>query len=308
VRGFAVAIGSPDEPPAVGSEHREGVEIGRISDALEASTVFVDDIEIEIAAVFRIGNVRSEDDAFSVGMPVGREIRGAVAGHLVLVGTVGIHNPNFQIPRTDETSAEQVLVVGDFFRRFGMLGTIDDFLAIVRPERTAVVTQFVGKLLHVGAVDIHGKDIQIAVPCGSKDDVLSIPSDGGLGVVALLVGKLLQIAAIRLGGKDLIAIVNRPHIAAGVIGLGRTIGTRSVSGGEKDAIAGGKEIGTGSASLAGADELGSGGLSIGRVHGNRIDLIAGNAFALVLKNQSFVIEGKISFGILAAEGQLSDIP
>src|SRR6184192_2324843 len=103
-----------------------------------------------------------------------------------------------------------------------MLGAVDDFLAIVGPEGAAVVTQLASELLDVGAVGIHGVDVEIAIAGGSEHDVLAVPGDGGLGVVAVRAGKLLHIAAIWLGRIDLIAIVNRPDVAMGVIRLRRS--------------------------------------------------------------------------------------
>src|ERR1700674_1026514 len=185
-----------------------------------------------------------------------------------------------------------------------MLGAVDDFLAIVGPEGAAVIAQLVGELLHVGAVGIHGVDVEVAIAGGSEDDVLAVPGDRGLGVVAVRAGKLLQITAIRLGRIDLIGIVDRPDVPVGVIGLRRTVGACRVSRGEEETIAGGKEIGASRAALAGAYELGNGGLSVGCVHGNRVNLVARNTFALVLKNQIFVVEGEIGFGTLAAESKL----
>src|ERR1700687_233027 len=120
-----------------------------------------------------------------------------------------------------------------------MLGAVDDFLAIVRPEGAAVVTQLVGELLHVGAVGIHGVDVEVTVAGGSEDDVLAVAGDGGLGVVAARVGKLLQIAAIRLRRIDLIGIVDRPDVAVGVIGLRRTVEAWRASLGGKDGGRGG---------------------------------------------------------------------
>src|SRR6267143_2359344 len=188
-----------------------------------------------------------------------------------------------------------------------MLGAVDDLLAIVRPEGAAVVTHLVGELLHVGAVGIHGVDVEVTIARGSEDNVLAVAGDGGLGVVAARVGKLFQIAAIRLRRIDLIGIVDRPDVAVGVIGLRWTLGACRVSRGEKDAIAGGQEIGASGSDLAGSYVLGRGGVSVGRVHGYRVNLVAWNAFALVLKNQIFVVEGEIGFGTLAAESKLPHV-
>src|SRR6266513_1593369 len=167
-----------------------------------------------------------------------------------------------------------------------MLGAVDDFLAIVGPEGAAVVTQLASELLDVGAVGIHGVDVEIAIAGGSDHDVLAVPGDGGLGVVAVRAGKLLHIAAIWLG---------------------RTVGACRVSRGEEDAIAGGKEIGASRSAFAGAYELGCGGFSVARVHLYRVNLVARNAFALMLKNKIFVAEGEIGFGTLAAESKLPHV-
>src|SRR5204862_1461572 len=106
----------------------------------------------------------------------------------------------------------------------------------------------------------------------------------------------LHIAAIWLGRIDLIAIVNRPDVAMGVIRLRRTVGACRVSRGEDDAIAGGKEIGASRAAFAGAYELGCGGFSVERVHLYSVNLVARKAFALILKNKKIVVAGEKCFG------------
>ena len=78
-------------------------------------------------------------------------------------------------------------------------------------------------------------------------------------------------------------------------------------GGKENFVARGKEIAAGGAALAGADELGSCGLTVGSVDGHGVDLIAGDAFALVLENELFIIGGKVSFGVLTAESQLAGV-
>src|SRR6266481_849127 len=155
-----------------------------------------------------------------------------------------------------------------------MLGAVDDFLAIVRPEGAAVITQLVGELFHVGAVGA---------------------------------AKLFQITPIYLGRKNLIGIVNWPDVAVGIIGLRRTVRACGMSRGKENAIAGGKEVGASSAALASAHELGYGRVPLGWVYWNGVNLIARNAFALVLENQIFVVEGEIGLGILAAKRELPNI-
>src|ERR1700691_2841923 len=62
VRSFAVAIGRPDQPLAVGRKHWEGVEVWMIGDLLESATVNIDGVEIESAGIFLVGHVGGEND------------------------------------------------------------------------------------------------------------------------------------------------------------------------------------------------------------------------------------------------------
>ena len=54
---------------------------------------------------FCAAHVRSENDALPVRQPVRREIRGAVVRHLMFVRAVGIHHPDFQVARANQTLA-----------------------------------------------------------------------------------------------------------------------------------------------------------------------------------------------------------
>src|SRR6266404_8438828 len=54
VRGFSVAVGSPDEALAVGGKHWESVEIGVIGDAAETCAILVDQVEIEPAGILLV--------------------------------------------------------------------------------------------------------------------------------------------------------------------------------------------------------------------------------------------------------------
>ena len=75
------------------------------------------------------------------------------------------------------------LVVGDFRRGLGLLGAIDDFLAVIGKERAAVVAEFVRQLADVAAVGVHGVNIEIAIARGGEDDFLAVAADGRLGIV-----------------------------------------------------------------------------------------------------------------------------
>src|SRR5271163_190811 len=126
----------------------------------------------------------------------------------MLVGAVGIHYPKFQISGTYQSCCEEVLVILDFLGRLGMLGAIDDFRTVVGPERAAIVAEFIGQLLHVAAIRVHGENVQIAIAGGGENDVLAIAGDGRFRVVASSMGQLLQVRAICLGGINLVGIVD----------------------------------------------------------------------------------------------------
>lgn len=307
MRNFTVPIGSPHEALSVRAKHGKTVEVGVESDPLQAGAVFVDDIKIEIAAVFRVGLIGSKDDAFSIGEEIWPEIGGAVVRDLMLVGTVGVHHPDFEIARTDQALCEQILVVFDLFGRLRMLGAVDDFLTVVRPEGAAIVAKIVGELLHAAAVSVHRVDVQVTVTSGSENDVFTIARNRGLGVVANSVGELPKIGAIGLGGVNLIGIVDRPDITARIVGFRRAIGAGRVCGRKKNFVTRGEKITAGCAALACADELGPCGLTIRSVHGHGIDLIARDAFALVLEDELLVVDGEVRLSVLATEGELPNI-
>jgi len=159
----------------------------------------------------------------------------------------------------------------------------------------------------VAAVRIHGVDIEIAIARGGKDDLPAIASDGGFGVVSRRVGEAAQVAAVRIGGVNVVGVVDRPYIAFGIIGLGRTLCAGRMRGRKQDALAGRKEVAAGGASLAGAQAFGSCRFAIRRGYGNAVDLVTGDITSLVLVDQIMVIGGKIGLGILPAKSKLADI-
>ena len=77
--------------------------------------------------------------------------------------------------------------------------------------------------------------------------------------------------------------------------------------GVDDALAIRGEITAGRAALAGADELGPCRCTVRSVHGHGIDLIARDAFALVLEDESLVVGGKVRLGVLPTERELPNI-
>src|ERR1035441_8283942 len=129
-----------------------------VGDARLSAAVFVDDVEIEVARVFRVRLIGCKNNSLAVGMPEGREIGGAIVGDLVLVAAVGVHHPYLEVAGTNQPLGQQGLVIGDLFGRGGMLGAVNDLLSVERKEWSAVVAQFVRKLANVRAVRIHGVD------------------------------------------------------------------------------------------------------------------------------------------------------
>src|SRR5271157_771674 len=159
----------------------------------------------------------------------------------------------------------------------------------------------------MAAVSVHGVDIEIAIACRGKDNLPAIAGDGGLGVVAGSVGEQAQIAAIDLGSVDLVATVDRPDVAMGIVRLGRTLRAGGMRGRVQHAIARGEDVATGCPTFAGADQIGRRRLAVRRIHRHGIDLVTGNALALVLEAQHLVVSREVGFGILSAEGKLTDI-
>src|SRR5271166_6442236 len=164
-----------------------------------------------------------------------------------------------------------------------------------------------GELFNVAAIGVHGVDIEIAIARRGKDDLLTVAGNSGFSVVAGSVGEEAQVAAIELGSIDLIAAVDRPDVTVRIVRLRRTLWAGGMGGGVQHAIAGGKDIATGCPAFAGADQLGRRRLAVRRIHRHGIDLVTRNAFALVLEAQHLVVSREVGFGILSAEGKLTDI-
>src|SRR6267154_1793109 len=142
MRLFTVAVRRPHQPFAIGGKHGERIEVGIKRNPLLVGAVCIDDIEIEIAAIFGVGLIGSKDDALAVGMEERSEIGRAVVGNLRLVFAVGVHDPDFQVAGTDQAAREQVFIIGNFFLVFGVLGAVDNLLSIIGKERAAIVTKF----------------------------------------------------------------------------------------------------------------------------------------------------------------------
>src|SRR5271157_715166 len=97
----------------------------------------------------------------------------------------------------------------------------------------------------MAAVSVHGVDVKIAIACGGEDNLLAIAGNSGFCVVTRSVGEQPQVAAVELGSIDLIATVDRPDVAMGIVWLRRTLRAGGMGGGVQHAIARGEDIATG---------------------------------------------------------------
>src|SRR2546421_10731680 len=93
-----------------------------------------------------------------------------------------------------------------------MISAIDDLLAVIRPERAAVVTKFIRQTLHVLTTRIHRVDVQITITLRSEHQ-LTLPIDGRLSVVTGRGRQSFEIRSIRVRGEDIERVIDRPHIA-----------------------------------------------------------------------------------------------
>ena len=84
-------------------------------------------------------------------------------------------------------------VIGFLLIRLRMISAIDDLLAVVRPEWTTIVTEFVRQPAHVLAVGVHRVDVEIAVTHRSENEFLAVERDRCFRVVAGRVGQLFRI-------------------------------------------------------------------------------------------------------------------
>ena len=175
------------------------------------------------------------------------------------------------------------------------------FVAIGRPPRPAVVTDGVGEALHVGAVHLHGVDVEVAVLERREDDPLAVGGEDALGGVDVVVGKALDVRPVAIDGEDVV-LVERPHIALRWSGTRRT--SRVVGGGraEEEALATGKEPAAGSLAAAVADAL-----ELRTIGLHHVLLVAGASFTRGLERDPLAVAAPVRLGVLAAVGDLAEI-
>src|ERR1700733_3609485 len=134
-----------------------------VRDSILPGAVNVDQIEIKIASVFRVGLIGSEDGRLAIRQEERSKIGRSIMRYLLFVFTVNIHNPYLQVAGTNQPLGQKSFIVRNFLWRLGMLRAIDNFLAVIRQEWSAVIAKFMRQLPDVATVGIHGVNIQIAV-------------------------------------------------------------------------------------------------------------------------------------------------
>ena len=87
------AAGRPNDLLSVRTEHRKAVELGMVGHLFESRSVRVDEIQLKIAAA-RILVVRRENDLAAVGREERSEVGAAEVRDLMLIGPVGVHDPD----------------------------------------------------------------------------------------------------------------------------------------------------------------------------------------------------------------------
>lgn len=246
--------------------------------------------------------VRGEDDAPTVRMEEGGEVRRTVVRDLALARTVGVHDIDLQAYRAKGAFFEQRLEIGELGHRAGMMRAIDDALAIAGEEGAAVITGRARQTPDVATVGIHDVDVGIAIAHRGEDDLLPIRGDRGLRIIAGRIGELPQIGAVHARREDVVLFVERPHVAARAIRRRGTIRTDMMRRGVDDAIPLGEEVGAGRAPLSRTDQT-----NLVRLQVQDEDLIAKKRRARGLKDELPSIGGEVGLGVLAAESELADV-
>src|SRR6185369_10214790 len=159
---LVVSVGREHKFLSIRAEHRKAIKSRIEGDALQAGAVDVDRVEIKVAALW-IVHVRREDYSLAVRKEVGCKVGFAVASHLALAGAVRLHHPYLERSWPDQIVFQKRKIIGLILFGLRVICTEYDPLAVVRPERAAVVTDLICKPLNVLSVDVHRVDVQVAV-------------------------------------------------------------------------------------------------------------------------------------------------
>ena len=298
-------------------EHGEPIESGGGGQALQVGARHVDRPQVELASP-RIPHVRREDDARLVGKERRRERRRVQIGDLHGVASVRLGDPELELGRSDQPLPQQRLVAVALCSRSRPRGAPDDVRAVAVEEGPAVVTDLVGQPANVAAVGVHPIELQIAVADRGEHDRSVDGTDRGLRVISRGVGQTAEIRAVAAGAKNVVARVDCPHVALPLIRPRRTGRPCQVCRRE-DHIAGVRQeerAGGGAGTARYGDRHGSrpgrtgggGGSGHPPQHVHAKDAIATRIDRARLKDQLRPIRGEVSLRVLAAEGELAQVP
>ncbi len=232
------------------------------------------------------------------GVKYGAKLAPRERGHLLQVPAVGVHDEDLERRRTPEAFTEQRLVVVELWPGRQRTSAEHDLRAIRREERTAVGPRPVGQAPDVGSVAVHRVDLHVAVADAGEDDA-PVTGDRGLGVVPRRGGEAFDAGAVGVRAEDVVAVVDRPDVAAAEVRLRRAALAAEKRGGVEHVLLVGIEERAGRAALAVAEAA-----HVRAVDAHRVDLVALAAFARRLEDQVLAIEREVGLGVLAAEGQL----
>ena len=248
-----VAVGTEDQRFAVGRELGERGEAAETGDLLEAGAIQIHQVEFEFPAVALV-LVGGEEDFFAVGRKGRGETGAAEIGDLLGVAAIAAGHDDFHLHGDRQVGGQQRLVFRDLLGGLRAARAPDEFRAVARVDRAAVITEFPGDLPLVGAVGPHGPEVEVARGERGVDDIAGLPVGGGFGVVALGIGEAFLDLAGVVGEEDVVAFKDPPDIALTEVGRGGTGVARQVRGGVENMAVVREEIAASSAALAGGDE------------------------------------------------------
>ena len=176
-------------------------------------------------------------------------------------------------------------------------------LAVGREPGATVVADAVGDLLQVAAIGVHRVQVDVPVHGAGEDQLLPIGRDGGLGVVGAVVRQLAQVGAVELRGVDL-EVADGPDVALGLVGRNGAGLVVLEGAAVEDPLVAVVEEAAGGAALAVRHAAHVGAVGIDEV----LLVAAGVDLFLPLEDQLLAVAREIRLGVVAAEGQLADVP
>ena len=178
---------------------------------------------------------------------------------------------------------------------------IHDLRAIRRPPCAAIVSGGVGKLRHVGAIDVHRVDVEVTTLERREHHPRAIRRKHTFGGVDVVVREPAHVGAITVHRED-VELVERPDVAFARIRLGWADAVVHMAAAEEQSIAAGNEPAARGLAVAVGHPVEP--RSIGAHH---ILLIAGATVARRLERDPLAVVAEIRFGIFTTVGDLADV-